>query len=512
MASSPGSSLNLRRAFLGITAGFGFLAALIAVQGALAFQLSREGAARSAELGERLLPALHELRGLAEASLKYNLANLEFVTGRDETIQAQKLEAAAARRAEIVAFSKSLSGHLDDAGARERLARFAATVEAYDAEVVRLQAALGASDFEQAMTLLDGVVATRNAEMEAALAGLGTYVQELSRRNGDETRAILENTFATTLKLGAVTAGLALLAIGCVQWLSWRIRRPLEAAVGQMDNFVGQTTGAARVIADSSQSLADGASRQASSLEETSASLEEMAGMTRRNADAARETKTLAGEARAVVDTGTESMRRMTGAMEGIKASSAEIAKIIKTIDEIAFQTNILALNAAVEAARAGEAGAGFAVVAEEVRALAQRAAAAARETAGKIEIALANGEEGARTSDEVAGIFTRIFEQVRQMDERVGEISTASVEQSQGIEQINRAVSNMDKVTQVNAASAEESASSAQELSARSAELHDLVAGLRRLVGMRAGATLMPPARALPVRVPDVAAEEAFF
>jgi methyl-accepting chemotaxis protein len=173
--------------------------------------------------------------------------------------------------------------------------------------------------------------------------------------------------------------------------------------------------------------------------------------------------------------------------MEGIKASSAEIAKIIKTIDEIAFQTNLLALNAAVEAARAGEAGAGFAVVAEEVRALAQRSATAARETAGKIEVALQRSEDGSRISSEVSGVLTQMVEQVRRMETLVGEIAGASGEQSQGIAQVNQAVSDMDKVTQTNAAGAEESAAAAQELSAQSRQLQRLVSDLRQLVGVRA-------------------------
>ncbi len=319
---------------------------------------------------------------------------------------------------------------------------------------------------------------------DTTLGDVCKFVQDLLSRNGEATKAILERNLATTLKLSATIAGLALLAVGLVQWISRRIRRPLETAVQRMHAFVGQTTIASRQIAASGQQLASGASQQAASLEETSASLEEMSGMTKRNAESAQTAKNLAGQARTVVDAGAVSMRQMTSAMDGIKTSSAEIAKIIKTIDEIAFQTNILALNAAVEAARAGEAGAGFAVVAEEVRALAQRSATAARETAHKIEAALIKSDEGARTSADVAGVLNKIVEQVRNMDALVGEIANASAEQSQGIDQVNRAVSEMDKITQANAASAEESASAAQGLSSQSAELRELVDGLGGLVG----------------------------
>jgi methyl-accepting chemotaxis protein len=183
-------------------------------------------------------------------------------------------------------------------------------------------------------------------------------------------------------------------------------------------------------------------------------------------------------------------MQRMISAMDGIKSSSAEIAKIIKTIDEIAFQTNILALNAAVEAARAGEAGAGFAVVAEEVRALAQRSAAAARETAGKIEIAVQKSHEGASTSQEVAGMLAEIVGQVRTMDSLAAEIATASTEQAQGLGQITKAMSEMDRVTQANAAGAEESASAAHELSSQSTQLHAAVAELKVFSGQREATT----------------------
>jgi methyl-accepting chemotaxis protein len=176
----------------------------------------------------------------------------------------------------------------------------------------------------------------------------------------------------------------------------------------------------------------------------------------------------------------------MTAAMDGIKTSSAEIAKIIKTIDEIAFQTNILALNAAVEAARAGEAGAGFAVVAEEVRALAQRSATAARETAAKIEVALQKSNEGATTSVEVARMLSDIVEQVRTMDTLVVEIAKASVEQSQGLDQITKAMTEMDRVTQANAATAEESAGVAHELSTQSVQLGGAVQQLNAFSGIK--------------------------
>jgi methyl-accepting chemotaxis protein len=208
-----------------------------------------------------------------------------------------------------------------------------------------------------------------------------------------------------------------------------------------------------------------------------------MSSMTKRNAESANKVKELGSQARQAGDTAMGEMQSMSVAMNAIKTSSDDIAKIIKTIDEIAFQTNILALNAAVEAARAGEAGAGFAVVADEVRNLAQRCAQAAKETATKIEDSVQKSTNGVEISAKVAKSLEEIVSKTRQVDELAGEVATASVEQSQGIEQVNTAVSQMDKVTQSNAANAEESASAAEELNAQAENLKETVNDLLTMV-----------------------------
>ncbi len=313
------------------------------------------------------------------------------------------------------------------------------------------------------------------------IIGSGVYLDDVQA----EVRSIVWQVLGVSVLI--TLGGLAL----CF-WMARSISRPVMSIVEALSQGAGESAAAAGHVSSASQSLAEGASEQAASLEETSSSLEEMSSMTQRNAGNAQTAKELAAHARAAADVGATDMQEMTVAMAEIQTASGNIAKILKTIDEIAFQTNLLALNAAVEAARAGEAGAGFAVVADEVRSLAQRSAQAARETADKIADSVSKSERGVAISGKVAAGLQEIVAKARQVDELVAEIAAASKEQSQGISQVNTAISQMDKVTQSNAASAEESASAAEELNAQAETLRAAVKDLERLV---TGASSAAPA-----------------
>ncbi len=283
---------------------------------------------------------------------------------------------------------------------------------------------------------------------------------------------------------GAWVAGCFAVLVGIITFFFVRsVTRPIEQIAHGLAEGVNQVATASSEVSQASHSLAEGASRQAASLEETSSSLEQMASMTRQNAQNAHEADSLTREAKQLVAEANSSMNDLIKSINEISIASEKTSKIIKTIDDIAFQTNLLALNAAVEAARAGEAGAGFAVVAEEVRNLARRSAEAARNTAELIEGTVRRVQEGSQIVERTSTDFSKVAVSTEKIGEHVGEIASASHEQAQGIEQITRAAAEMDTVTQQIAATAEESASASEELNAQALRMKGRVGELVTLI-----------------------------
>jgi len=287
----------------------------------------------------------------------------------------------------------------------------------------------------------------------------------------------------------SVVLSLLLLAASVVPFVVVaRLTRVLKSITRSVAGNAEHVASAASQISAASESLARGSSDQAASLEETSASTEEISATARRNRDGTQTATTLVEKSSARFADTNRALDLMVTSIDDINASSDKISRIIKVIEEIAFQTNILALNAAVEAARAGQAGTGFAVVADEVRNLAHRCTEAARDTAGLIEESISKAGEGKTRVDQVAGAIRAVTEESAKIKTLVEEVNRSSQEQSTGIEQIGRAVAQMEHVTQGTAANAEQTAAAAKALSVQSENLNQIVENLAELVGSAAG------------------------
>ena len=363
----------------------------------------------------------------------------------------------------------------------------------------------GEPDLEMARELMHS--REYHSEKAKIMRPINEFLEMLDARASGEVEPLVARAYRLFYTLLALI-GLAMLTFVslCVSIFA-TVVRPIREVMDELQNTSLQLDAASAQMALSNQTLSSGASVLAASVEETSASLEEMSSMIQENYDNCLRAKALASETRLVAEGGSRMMIEMVEAMAEIDSSSAQVAKIVKEIDEIAFQTNILALNAAVEAARAGEAGKGFAVVADEVRSLAQRSAAAAKATAHKIEVAISSTRKGSQCTTRVGESLEQITGKVVATDSLVGEIATASREQAQGVEQINHAIRQMERVSQDNAANAEETAASAEQIEVEGEVLNELVGYLRVLAGGQARSdrapdppTVQPPHS--PVRV----------
>jgi len=315
----------------------------------------------------------------------------------------------------------------------------------------------------------------------------------ITRQLSEQNKKMLEEDKRNAIgrsQASSWTAGIVIvLTLGmgvCIGWLIRRICGTLNRLAAQMAHGSSEVANAAAQVSASSQSLAQGASEQATSLEQTSSSTEEITSMTRKNADNSRDSAELMSLMSEEVAKGNRKLEEMVASMSEISRSSEKIAHIIKTIDEIAFQTNILALNAAVEAARAGEAGMGFAVVADEVRNLAQRCTQAAKDTAALIEDSIAKSADGGRKLNEVTTAIAGITDKAEKAKVMADEVHVGSQEQSRGLDQISKAIAQMEQVTQKTAASAEQSAAAGEELNAQSQTLQQLIGELTDFVGAR--------------------------
>ena len=348
-----------------------------------------------------------------------------------------------------------------------------------------------AKEYQTAMTaFLANWLARKelNKKRGAAADAVLTAARETAQAGVDSTLRIAQETESSLDSASFITlVGLAAaLVLGILLgiFITRSITRPINWIIDGLSAGSDQVASASNQVSSSSQGLAEGASEQAAALEETSSSMEEMNSMTKANAENASQADGLMTEAGSIIREASNSMKEMAQSMDQIAQSGAEIGKIVKSIDEIAFQTNLLALNAAVEAARAGEAGAGFAVVADEVRSLAMRAAEAAKNTQTLVEGTVKRIQQGNVLVDKTQTSFKQVTESAGKVGSLVGEIAAASQEQAQGIDQVNKAMVQMDQVTQGVAANAEESASASEELNAQAVQMREMVMELTAIVG----------------------------
>ena len=401
--------------------------AFVVVQGTVLWRVCRQGTQSMQALKSEGLPSFRALSDLEQNLVRFRMTSYELMFVPEEERNSKVAMADGFHRQNIASIETLKKTFPSGDGAR-----FVQTLEArlsdYTETMKRLRGRLE-KDFQEAMQILDKEVPIKVKSLDKATSDLDIHCEKFMTARTILSVGAFDRIQQSTMLFGLAGTVFVLIATFLVTLSSRRIRRALTELATRLSQSSEQVSTSSAFIASASQSLAEGASEQAASLQETSASLEEMSSRTNFNTANAETTKNLAREARNAADVGAADMRTMNSAIGAIKTSSDDIAKIAKTIDEIAFQTNILALNAAVEAARAGEAGLGFAVVADEVRNLAQRCAQSARETATKIEDAIVRTNQGVEITTNVTHGLEEIVAKVRQVDELVAKVATASRE-----------------------------------------------------------------------------------
>jgi len=478
-----------------ITVGFGVLILLASLLSAFSLVRLFQASSGISDLSDNSLPSLVALADLSTQVQGQLLDRQRIASGAEN--QRELRDDMAAREQKVVAlidrYGRELIANAEDRALFEKLKTAHDALVGSRNKLDALERPDAPDEFKQMLEYQKVLKTEHNPNYQHFLDAIQEDAA-FNARNGAEAAAAEKRQIRYTMILLLVLlAG----GIGGAVVFARRTLKAIGGALGEVTQRIEHgamyTAAAARQVATASQSLATGAAEQAAAIEETSTSLEQMSAMIRSTADNSKEAKVLASDARTAADEGLGNMSSLSVAMNDIGAASADVAKIVKNIDEIAFQTNILALNAAVEAARAGESGAGFAVVADEVRSLAQRSAQAARETAAKIEAAIVSAKHGAERSAEVARSLKEIADKVVATDQLVKDIAQAAGEQAQGVAQVNLAMAQMDKIAQGNASSAEESASAADELNAQAAGMKESVGRLQALIGAVASSEEAP-------------------
>jgi methyl-accepting chemotaxis protein len=487
----------------------GVLLACLATLSAICWFELRQIRDATDRLAQDDLPVLEQLSEAESSALNYMIVFEQYKARHDPAVLPELEKAAATMHGDLKDTQGELTEALADATAEERanFTRLEGEVKEIAESFDRYEKQVNAyiEEAKRDKSLVVKPKSDLEREEDAVRTSLSALLADERATAIEDTQGVSHRAHAVLNTNTAIAVGSLVIGLSFALLLSRKLIRDLTQIGQVILNSATQSRAAADIVSSAAQQLGQAVSEQAASIEETSAAVAEITSMSQKNAESARLATDAGAKARTATAEGDAAMVQMTDVVKSIESSSAETAKIVRTIDEIAFQTNLLALNAAVEAARAGEAGKGFAVVAEEVRNLAMRAAEAAKQTSSLIGTSVERAKSGVEMSTRVATSFKQVQSITATMTASIGEVAAASSEQSTGLSQISTAMSQMDSVTQSNAASAEESAAASEELAAQAAELTVAARQLNQLIGGGAGdassneAPIVAPASAAP-------------